>query len=76
MHALARAGFQVLEIRRWEVVYLPRCVTCGAPADDEEDFPQTDWADLVEIVRFAPGWLTTNDLLVFCPYHRPDREVS
>jgi hypothetical protein len=62
-----------VRILRCDTVFLPRCVVCGCDLDDRYR-PRQSWEDCADDLSFAPGWLATPELLVYCPTHRPDKE--
>ncbi|MEC3975939.1 hypothetical protein [Amycolatopsis sp. H20-H5] len=56
-----------------DALFLDRCVTCGySPYERTRYFKS--WDDLVVVLQGYPGWCTTSEQLVFCPYDRPSKE--
>ncbi|RSN27493.1 hypothetical protein DL990_30425 [Amycolatopsis sp. WAC 01416] len=62
------------DIVEYSHAYRCHCVICGDPPDYDEVYLFPDWHELVAYVASYPGWVTTSEVLIFCPDHRPLRE--
>lgn len=70
-HRLATEFGQPLSIEAHDVTYRARCVVCG-DYTDQELYVYRYWDEIRDYVANDPGWLCTDEQLVFCPHHRPD----
>lgn len=63
------------EIIEYTHVYRCLCVICGDPPDYDQVYAFPDWYELVAYLADYPGWVTTSEVDVLCPDHRPIKEV-